>query len=157
MNIEYKLYKERRKSLKIFIKDGEVIVKAPNFLFKNEIEDFLKKHLDWIEKRLKEYKKNKKEFIEEEKFLFMGKEYPLKFLKEIETIGDKKNDNERVVFDNAFIVNEKYKYKAKEILIGFYKKEAKEYISKRVEELSKKYDLTYNLIKINSTKRRWGL
>jgi len=156
LNIEYKLFKERRKSLKIFIKDGEVIVKAPNFLFKNEIDDFLEKHIDWIEKRLKEYQKNKKLFLEGEKFLFMGKEYPLVFRKEVETRGHKKIDEKKIVFDNAFIVNEKYKDKAKETLIEFFKKEAKKYIPKRVEELAKKYNLTYNLVKINSAKRRWG-
>ena len=166
MNIEYKLFKERRKSLKLFIRDGEVIVKAPNFLCKNEIESFLKKHIDWIEKRLKEYQKNKKEFLEGEKFLFMGKEYPLVFKKKAkdkifvkndETADKlKKTDKEKILFDNAFIVNEKYKSKTKEILIEFYKKEAEKYILKRVEELAKKYNLKYNLVKISNAQKRWG-
>ncbi|WP_281951862.1 M48 family metallopeptidase [Nitrosophilus kaiyonis] len=144
MDIKYKIIKERRKSLKLFIKDGAVIIKAPSFINRETIDNFVKKHLFWIKINLENYEKNRKIFKEGEKFLFFGKEYPLLIKKGVK----------KVVFDNAFYIdNENFD---KENLIDFYKKEAKEYIEKRVIYFAKNFNLSFNNIKINSAQKRWG-
>lgn len=58
--IEYTLIKSKIKNLYIIIKDGNVIVKAPNRVSQKEAKDFIQKKANWILKKLKE-EKNKKE------------------------------------------------------------------------------------------------
>jgi len=51
--IEYKLIRSSRKTVSLEInRDGEVIVRAPQRMTKAEINMFLDKHMDWLNKKL---------------------------------------------------------------------------------------------------------
>jgi len=50
--MEYELIRTRRKSICAQIKDGRLIVRAPLHISESEIERFLLKHKDWIDKHL---------------------------------------------------------------------------------------------------------
>jgi predicted metal-dependent hydrolase len=54
--MQYKIIKTWRKSIAIQIKNWEVIVRAPKLTPKIFIEDFVEKHKNWIEKKLKKQK-----------------------------------------------------------------------------------------------------
>lgn len=56
MNI--KITKSFRKTLSLTIKNGCVIVKAPFFMTKGNINNFIDKHKSWINKRLENEKKS---------------------------------------------------------------------------------------------------
>lgn len=45
----------KRKTLSVSVSDGTVTVKAPNKTSVADIESFVNKHIDWIEKKLAEY------------------------------------------------------------------------------------------------------
>lgn len=49
--MDYILIRSRRKTISVELKDGEVIVRAPNRMPKREISAFVEKHADWINKQ----------------------------------------------------------------------------------------------------------
>lgn len=66
--MEYKLIKSRRKSISIKITEtGEIIVHAPNFMTKREIEKFIVSKSDWIETTLKKVEKKQERLSEIDK------------------------------------------------------------------------------------------
>lgn len=50
--VRYKLIRTRRRTIGVAVENGEVVVRAPLSLGREEIEFFLEKHRDWIEKHL---------------------------------------------------------------------------------------------------------
>jgi predicted metal-dependent hydrolase len=75
-----KIIRSWRKSISLQIKNGELVVKAPFLMFNSTIENFIKKHQGWIDKKLKLYKNNikyKKSLnkIEIEKLKIKAKQY----------------------------------------------------------------------------------
>lgn len=92
-----------RKSIALQVKNSQIIVKAPFFVTKNYIMQFIDKHKNWVENKLSQQQKS---LIDSNK-------------------------------------------------IEEYKKQAREYIPQRVEEIAKKYGCEYNKIKITSAKTRW--
>jgi len=54
-----------------------------------------------------------------------------------------------------FYLSKKYKNKADILFSDFYKKEAKKYIEKRINEIAKQNNLDFNKLKITSAKTRW--
>ncbi len=52
--IDYVLNRSKRKTLCLSVKEGKVIVKAPLYTPKGEIDNFVQSHISWINKRLVE-------------------------------------------------------------------------------------------------------
>lgn len=81
----YQLTRSKRKSLSIIIgKDGTIQVKAPNWLPKYQIDQFIREKADWIEeKRSEVYKMQQRKpvhtFQEGDNFLVSGETYRLTF------------------------------------------------------------------------------
>ena len=51
-SIEYRLIRSKRKTMSASVKDGILVVRAPVSLDKKEIETFIIKHKNWIEKQI---------------------------------------------------------------------------------------------------------
>lgn len=137
----------RRTMSMSFDKTWELIIKAPYFTTKKNIENFIEKHKAWVEERKISILAKIKNFVEWEKFMFFWEEYELKF----------SDDVRKLYFDWMFFyLNNKYKKEASKIFSDFYKKEAKKYITERLKEISEKYNLKYNILKITSARGRWG-
>ena len=100
----YKVIQSFRKTISLQIKNWEVVVKAPVFVNKWSIDNFIEKHKNWIDKKISNRRKS---IIDLEK-------------------------------------------------IKEYKKNAKNYIPARVEELALKYGFKYNNLRITSARTRWG-
>lgn len=81
--VSYQLTRSKRKSLSIMIeKDGTVQVKAPNWLPKYKIDQFIQQKADWIQEKQREIsmleqKKPVHTFQEGDHFLFQGESYRL--------------------------------------------------------------------------------
>ena len=143
-----KIIKSLRKTLSLQIKNGEILVKAPFFMREKTIKTFIEKHQKWIDKKLESSKKiSKKIFQEWEKFYFLWEEKILKIWRYEKKI--------YIEGDNIFL-NKENKKSFKEIFLEFYKKEAREYITKRVEHYAEKNNFSYNKIKITTANTRWG-
>ncbi len=154
MNIK-KIIRSRRKTIALQVcNDATLIVKAPFGVRNDVIEKIVLKHHKWLEKKKKEILSRdlrfiKKEYVNEESFLFLGKYYRLKLVKVHET------EDELVLQDGCFylrgdVVN------PKEVFIVWYKKAAYEKISQRVYWYAQKRGLKYNQVKISNAQKRWG-
>ena len=57
LTMEYEVIFSKRKTISLEIKDGTVLVRAPQNASKEFIKSFVEKHEDWIDKRLEKSKK----------------------------------------------------------------------------------------------------
>jgi predicted metal-dependent hydrolase len=146
------IIRSKRKTIALIISDNaKLIVKAPDKTSIEEIYEVVKRHRRWIKKHIEFVKglpKDKeKQFTEGESFLLLGKAYSLFLSRDSET---------PLKFDNGFYLDERYREKARDLFIDFYKKTAKAIISERVDYYSKLTGIEYKGIKITSAKKRWG-
>jgi predicted metal-dependent hydrolase len=155
MEIEiYKIIRTKRKTIALQITDdATLIVKAPFGVSEKAIKNVVIKHKDWIEKKKKDIlardpKFVKKEFVNGEGFLYLGRYYKL-------SIVDKQNFP--LIFNNnSFYLLKDYLPVAEKIFITWYKKMAYEKISDRVKWYAKKRNFVYNKINITNANQRWG-
>ena len=156
MDIEIShIYKSKRKTLSISFKNGKYIIKAPYFLSDEQIYEFVESNKERI-KRLKikwlEHQKKivKKEFVNGEKFLYLGSEYPLKIIENAQS-------EKALIFDKkSFILNTSDPKVIRFLMESFYIETAKKYICARLNELAEKLQLKYTKCGITKAKTRWG-
>lgn len=143
-----KIIKSIRKTLSMKIDEAwELIVKAPLFVSKDKIEEFVNKNKNWVEDKKQQVLDRIKKYTEGEKFMYFWEEYELKF----------SWDSDSIIFDwIAFYLNKKYKNDASFLFEDFYKNESKIYIEKRLDFISKKYNLEFNKLRFSNAKTRWG-
>lgn len=126
-----------------------LIIKAPFFITKNSIDIFIEKHRLWIEKKRSELKnKISTNFECWNKILFLWKRHKI----------NKKNIIKEGILlkDNIFYLDKNLSsFHAKEIIIKFYKIQAKKYIINKTLYFIKKYSLEVHSIKVGSAKSRW--
>ena len=148
-----KIIRSKRKTISLQITDkATLIIKAPYEVSEQTIKDIIAKHAKWINKKREEIlsrdpKFIKKEFVNGEGFLYLGKHYKL-------TIVDKQA--EPLVFKNGFFLSKAYLPIAREVFVNWYRERAYEKISERVEWYAKKRGFKYNKINITNAQKRWG-
>ncbi|MBM7559715.1 M48 family metallopeptidase [Marinitoga litoralis] len=153
-DITYSIIKSKRKTLSIIIEDnGNVIVRAPKFLSDYEIKKFVFDKSDWIISKLLNIKTiEEKKYIDGEKFLYLGKNYKLITIEGNYDVGIL-NDYIYISLKKDFFKNIELK---KEMILKWYKKEAKRIIFERLEYYSKIMNLKYGKVYIRDQKTRWG-
>ena len=147
--------KKRRKTISLHIKEGgEIVIYAPYHTPQREIERFLEERRSWIVEKMSEKEKSiratEKAFIAGEKFLYLGESYPL----EIE-----ESNNRKVPLKlsfGKFILDKDHVGGARDLFIKWYKKEAEENLTERVDYCSNRLRLFPKGIRITSAKYRWG-
>jgi len=145
--------KHRKKTIAIEVtEEGEVVLRVPLNTKDVEIERIILKNKDWIKKKrveiLSKAKITRKEFKEGEKFLFLGREYPLKAIKP--------QDKPLKFSREGFVLSDRHLEVAKEIFVKWYKDKAKRIISERVKFYAKRCSLPYDRVRITSANKRWG-
>jgi len=132
--------------------DAVLIVRAPFGTSEENINKVVLKYKDRLQKtqeevRLRNLKFNKKEFVDGERFLYLGNYYNLKLTDDPEILLD---------FKEEFLLSKKYLLYAKNIFIIWYKERAYEKISQRVRWYAQKNGFEYNKINITNAQKRWG-
>lgn len=155
MEIEIdKIIRTKRKTIALQISDdATLIVRAPFEVSEQTIKNVVIKHKDWIEKKKKDIlsrdpKYVKKEFVNGEGFMYLGRYYKL-------IIVDKQN-TPLIFNNNCFSLLRDHLLFARELFINWYKEQAYEKISERVEWYAKKRGFVYNKINITGANKRWG-
>lgn len=148
----YKLIRSKRRTIALAVTaDASLIVRAPMNTPLSYIERLVNSKIDWIRKAIARISSRPRpivhEYIEGESFLYLGKSYKLSTTKK----ADKK-----LVFRSGFILSAKEKKHARDLLIAWYKKEAKKKITERVEWCARRAGISYKSIKITTANRRWG-
>ena len=147
--------KKRRRTISLHIKeDGKIVIYAPYRTPKWEIEKFIQEKQPWISEKVLEKEKRTKEaeraFLPGEKFLYLGEWYPLE-MQESASQGPPL----KLAF-GKFILNDDHTAEARDLFCNWYKREAKEKITERVDYYSHRFHLVPEGIKITSARFRWG-
>jgi predicted metal-dependent hydrolase len=148
-----KIIRSKRKSIAMYINvDAELIVMAPFNASEETINKVILKYKNRLQKTQKEVqlrnlKFNKKEFVNGERFLYLGNYYNLKL-----------TDNPEILLDfkDEFLLSKKYLSYAKNIFTIWYKRRAYETIFQRVRLYAQKRGFAYNKINITNAQKRWG-
>lgn len=148
----YKIVRSKRKTIALTITpDATLIVRAPMNTSLEYIENLIRRKLKWIQKAIARTQSRPRpvphEYVEGESFLYLGKTFKLAITERA---------SKALTFQSGFILNRKDKSRARELLIAWYKQEAKKKIAERVKWLSHRSGLEYNSIKITSANKRWG-
>lgn len=151
--VSYKIIRSRRRSIALQVNsDTTLIVRAPVFASSRYIEKIVTEKQRWITQKQNEMlrkskQSSKKEFIDGEDFLFLGKKYKLKF------IPDQK---ENIIFNEDLLIAEDKKNYTKKIIENWYKKQATEKINQRVIFYADNHGFKHNAIKLSNACTSWG-
>ncbi|WP_129407967.1 M48 family metallopeptidase [Marinitoga lauensis] len=153
-DIKYNIIKSKRKTLSIIIENnGNIIVRAPKFLSDYEIKKFVFEKRKWIISKLLTIKPiEEKKYIDGEKFLYLGKYYKLITIEGNYGVGIQDNFL-YISLKKDFFNNLELK---KEMILKWYKNEAKRIINERLKYYSKIMKLTYGKVYMRDQKTRWG-
>lgn len=155
MQIEIdKLIRSKRRTIALIIeRDGSFTVRAPMRAPHAAIETFIHQKADWITRTREKIKSMLgeptlgKQYIDGEKFLFLGSSFDLKL------VGVQKHS---LHFDSGFTLNRAAQSKGEQVFTRWYKEQAYEVISERVKLYSQQYNFAPKQVKISSAKTRWG-
>ncbi len=153
MKIEInKLVRAKRRTIAIIIeKDGSLTVRAPKRAAQHDIEQFIHEKADWIlrtrEKLLAIPETPRKQFMDGEKFLFVGREYELKLVAP---------QRPSLKFEDEFRLGVTSQSRAALFFTRWYKEQALLVISTRVQHYAALHGFQPKQVKISSATTRWG-
>lgn len=159
--MQYQLIKSKRKTIAIsFDRDGNLVVKAPYFVRKYEIEAFLLEKSEWIEStriRLmragEEEKKLRLKLESGDELYYLGEKKILTVVRE-----ERKRAKINCVMDRLLLYvpyEADYTYK-KEQLEKWYRKKAAEVLEDKANAFAGRIGVCFKDIRIKDQKSRWG-
>lgn len=149
-----RIIRTKRKTIALQItEEGKLIVKAPIDVDDKTIERIILKRKAWIERNIERIKRrdpkpSKREFVNGEGFLYLGRYYRLQIV-----------ENQEMPLkleDRFFYLSKSALANAKEVFIKWYKEKAYEKISERVEFYARIAGFKYNKVNITDAEKRWG-
>lgn len=151
--INYTVTRSKRKTAAIHVhKNGSVEVRCPKSFPARDIEKFVRDNKPAIERRIEQAlaaKQQKEDFAPSygDKFLFLGKEFPLE-----------KSDSTAMGFDgNRFYIPEGLSGEsARQGIIKIYKMLAAKILKAKADTYAGLMGFTPAGVKVNSAKTRWG-
>ena len=150
-----KLILTNRKTMAIKItRKGEVIVSAPKRTDLNKVFQFINSKEKWIISRQTQIKNTlilNKNLLNYEEILFLGKLYPIIYIK---------NQKEITLTNNALCLPSNYGFSTEKLtknLQNWYISNANIILINRTNELIKHLKLTVNSISIIKSKAKWGM
>ena len=161
-DLEIKLKKSfKAKNISIKIKPFEgVLVTVPMLVSYKLAEDFVKTKIKWINKNLNKVQK------QEQSYTFFSANNSFKTRSHLVNITSTELSKNTVHIENTnvkVLISKKLSISSEEnqlyirnIILEIWRKEAKEYLPKRVKALAIEHDFNYQKLTIKNTKSRWG-
>lgn len=144
----------KRKTIALqILPDTSIQVTIPTFFPIKGIEQFLQDNHSWIQQKQEEVKKryrlaSPKKFHTGEKFLYLGKEYPLTVSKTV---------SQALVFtDQGFLLNEFNHKNAETYFLNWYKKQALQLFTQRTSNYAEQLKISFQSITLSSANSKWG-
>jgi len=147
------LIRSRRKTIGLQItNDARLIVRAPQFASEDYIYKLIQRKESWIKSKLDYFKERQdkisvRKFVPGEEFLFLGQSYPLVAVEDL---------SKAVLLDNSLMISSVVLGNAKDHLECWYKAQAMDYITQKVEYYAQITGLKYQSIRVNNATTRWG-
>jgi predicted metal-dependent hydrolase len=146
-----RLIRSKRKTMTLIIeRDGTLTVRAPVRVSRAQIESFVQQKENWIDRARQKIKAAEvfpKQYVDGEKFLFLGSSFDLKLVKP---------QRPSLKFDGEFRLSNTAQKRGESIFTRWYKDRAFEIITERVAKFSEQYDFAPKQLKITSARTRWG-
>ena len=161
-DLEIKLKKSfKAKNISIKIKPFEgILVTVPMLVSFKLAEDFVKTKIKWINKNLNKVQK------QEQSYTFFSANSSFKTRSHLVNITSTELSKNTVHMENTnvkVLISKKLSISSEEnqlyirnIILEIWRKEAKEYLPKRVKALAIDHDFNYQKLTIKNTKSRWG-
>jgi predicted metal-dependent hydrolase len=147
---------KRRKTVAIKVIDNVVSVHIPERLPLIIAQDFISSKTAWIRAKLllqSQRHNTEKQFIENEKFQYLGQDYTLRLNESSGPITVSKSANDLICQGRPQHLNAN---SIRNALIKWYKTTATEYLTQRTRMLSAQTQLGAGEIQVKTYKSRWG-
>lgn len=152
MGLGYKITYTRRRSVALRVTlDGGIEVRAPRFVGRNFLDKFVSAKEAWIKKqreKIAHMQQSRKQFAAGERFLFLGKEYPLvvegQFSQKLRFNGE------------AFLISKFKLAAAKSLFVAFYKLQAQKILMEKLRHFAAVMRVQPKKMRITSAATRWG-
>ena len=163
--ISYEIvYSKKRKRAAILVRpDMRVEFRAPYGLSTDTIREMVRGKAQWIVRKLESFESNrlpdqKKQYCEDEIFLYLGREYPLKitFVNNVKKPLAFFRDSELRVEVPENTSEDQFPFMVKEAVWNFYSERAGEEVEKILNRYSGKLGISPPVFKVKHQKRRWG-
>ena len=147
-----KLVRAKRRTIALIIeKDGSLTVRAPKRATLKDIHGFIEEKSDWIirsrEKMKAVVEVPKKQYVDGEKFLFLGQNYELRLVPP---------QRPALKFNSGFTLSVSARERGERAFIKWYKSQALTILTERVNHYAALHGFEPKLVKVNSAKTRWG-
>jgi len=152
--INVKLIRSARRTISLEIdQEGVLTVRAPYGLDRITINDVLRRHQPWIRKKRQEVQRRQelscpKKFEDGEKFLWLGKEYPLRIVARVRP--------SLVFTGERFELAASSRVYARQLFESWFKEQARLYLGPRLKEMARKTGFKYQKFRLSSARTRWG-
>ncbi|WP_410507056.1 SprT family zinc-dependent metalloprotease [Methanosarcina hadiensis] len=163
INYEIIYSKKRRKAAIVVRPDLTVEFRAPHGLSREAIRDMVLKKAGWVWEKLDWFEANRlpcqeKRYTDGEKYLYLGKEYPLKILpaEGIKKLSVSFNESEINVHIPGGVSEELKPALIKKAIWNFYSGCAESEVGKFLKVYSEKLKINPPVFKVKHQKRRWG-
>ncbi|MBW1702166.1 MAG: M48 family metallopeptidase [Deltaproteobacteria bacterium] len=161
--LEYTLKRSNRKSMGISIeRDGTIMMTAPHHAELIDIEKFVSEKRIWIYQKLAQKKAlnregPKREFVNGQGFLYLGKSYRLKL---IDGSGIKSGRSSKTaplrLWHGYFELAETENAKARNHFISWYRKQIKKQLKERIPRYDKRIGVKVKDVRILDLGHRWA-
>ena len=158
--IAYTINKAKIKNIYITIENGEVVIKAPWYTTRNQIQEVVESKRDWIMKKLEEYNvspRKAKEYEDGEKFQILGESYYLNiYYKDINNaILNVENEKIEIILPLSY-AEEDNTEQIKKMIDKMYYMIAEKEVESAMEKTRKMVALAPEEYKIKKIKYAWG-
>jgi predicted metal-dependent hydrolase len=145
------IIRTRRKSIALIIqKDGKLLVRAPLHISQTRIQQFVSAKADWIlshQEKTRSQQTAIHEYRNGESFLYLGKRFNLEWVD---------NQKSPLILEGHFSMKKTCLPNAEQIFMQWYRQQARQVFTARVEFFAQRYDFTYRKIRLSSARTRWG-
>lgn len=158
--IAYTINKAKIKNIYITIENGEVVIKAPWYTTRNQIQEVVESKRDWIMKKLEEYNvspRKAKEYEDGEKFQILGESYYLNiYYKDINNaILNVENEKIEIILPLSY-AEEDNTEQIKKMIDKMYYMIAEKEVESAMEKTRKMVGLAPEEYKTKKIKYAWG-
>jgi predicted metal-dependent hydrolase len=158
--MEYEIVRSKRKTVAIEVKEDKIIVKCPYRCSKAYIDSVINKNKLWIEqthKKIMERSEKRLKYVDGQIVYYLGRPYELEFNYDLKNSLQLKQDKFMFTLESSKKGdNTLLEEMAKDMLMNWFRKEAKEYLNKRTFELADKLGVSVNKVYIKNVKTIWG-
>ena len=147
------IIRTKRKTIALIVKpDGSLLVRAPMRATNKSIQEFVSRNTQWIEKTRVKIKAvsppRPKQYLPGEEFEYLGNAYPLEIVVE--------QNKDLLLEDGKFKLAASSQDKAETVFERWYKQQARQILTERVEFHACQNGFEYCSIGITSARTRWG-